>query len=129
MDHRKACGTELVKFIDLVVSLIRAEDVRLTDLGTKIAGAYLEIASTETVWTSFEAETISPICEAFKGLIEHLRKRFCTLYSSQVNRQARRYFRALSQVNAEPVDIHSEFFPICQYLIEANAGLKKFQAD
>ena len=49
-DHRKAKGPEMIKYIDLVISLIRTDEARLNDLGTKIVEAYLKIASTEIVW-------------------------------------------------------------------------------
>ena len=68
------------------MSLLRQDEVKVSDLGTRIAGAYLEIASTETVWTCFEADVISTVCDDFKTLVEQLRKRYCTLYSTQINR-------------------------------------------
>ena len=42
----------------------------MADLGTRITGAYLEIASSETVWTSFETDVIIPVCDDFKTMVE-----------------------------------------------------------
>lgn len=125
-EHEKAGGAELIKLIDLIVSLIRQEDAKLADLGTKVTEAYLSMASSETVWASFEADVIQPVCEDFKGLVEQLRKRYCTLYSSRIGRQTRRYFRALAKVSSEPVDIHPEFVKVCTLFLEANQAQKRF---
>ena len=70
LEHEKAGGAELIKLIDLILSLIRQEDAKLADLGTKVTESYLSIASSETVWASFEADVIQPVCEDFKGLVE-----------------------------------------------------------
>lgn len=89
----------------------------MSDLGTKITEAYLVIASSETVWTTFESEVITPASDDFKSLVEQMRKRYCTLYSAHVNRQTRRYFRSIARSAAtsssEPADIHPEFLKIC----------------
>lgn len=51
MAHSKATGSELVKIVDFVISMVRQDGARIGDLGTKVTEAYLEIASTESVWT------------------------------------------------------------------------------
>ena len=68
--HRKVSGNELIKIIDLLVSLLRQEDAKVADLGTRVTGAYLEIASSETVWTCFETDVITPVCDDFKTMVE-----------------------------------------------------------
>lgn len=95
----------------------------------RITGAYLEIASTETVWANFEADVISPVCDDFKKLVEQLRKRFCTLYSAQINRLTRSYFRQLAKVTDEPVGVHAEFAKICKLVLEANSAQKQYQLN
>ena len=127
--HRKTSGNELVKIIDLVVSLLRQDEAKVTDLGTRIAGAYLEIASSEPVWTSFDNDVISPVCDDFKNLVEQLRKRYCTLYSSLINRCTRKYYRCLARITTEPVGVHPDFIKICNLFLEANASLKRYQVD
>ena len=86
MAHRKATGNELIKLIDLSICLFRQDGARLSDLSNKITDAFLEIASSEAVWRNFEAEVMVPVFEDFRDLIEKLRKRYCTLYSSLINR-------------------------------------------
>ena len=82
--------------------------------------AFLTIASSESVWREFEADVIQPAVDDLKSLVELLRKRFCLHYSAKINRKARKYFRALDQVQSEPVDIHSQFMKLVQLLLEAN---------
>lgn len=84
--HPKATGNELIKLIDLSICLFRQDGARLSDLSNKITDAFLEIASSEAVWRNFESEVMVPVFEDFRDLIEKLRKRYCTLYSSLINR-------------------------------------------
>lgn len=98
LDHKKVDGAEMIKVIDLLASLIRQDEARLSDLGTQVTEAYLENASSEAVWSSFEAEVITPAQDSFKALIEQLRKRYCILCSSLINRQTRRYFKSLTSM-------------------------------
>ncbi len=86
MAHPKATGNELINLIDLSICLFRQDGARLSDLSNKITDAFLEIASSEAVWSNFEAEVMVPVFEDFRDLIEKLRKRYCTLYSSLINR-------------------------------------------
>ena len=86
MAHPKATGNELIKLIDLSICLFRQDGARLSDLSNKITDAFLEIASSEAVWSNFESEVMVPVFEDFRDLIEKLRKRYCTLYSSLINR-------------------------------------------
>ena len=81
-DHRKAEGSQLIKLIDLVLSLLRGDGTKFADLGVQITESYLTIASSESVWATFEQDTIVPVCDDFKCLAEMLRKRYCTLYST-----------------------------------------------
>lgn len=120
MAHRKAAGSELVKIVDFVISMVRQDGAKIADLGTKVTEAYLEIASTETVWTQFETEVVNPTLDDFKELIELLRKRYCTFFSALINRQTRNYIRALAKTTGEIMDIHPEFVKVCQLLLEAN---------
>ena len=58
----------------------------MTDLRVQITDAFLAVASSETVWSEFEAEVIQPVVDDFKSLVELLRKRFCLHYSAKINR-------------------------------------------
>jgi len=84
--HPKATGAELIKLIDLSICLFRQDGARLSDFSNKVTDAFLEIASSEAVWSTFDVEVMVPVYEDFRDLIEKLRKRYCTLYSSLINR-------------------------------------------
>ena len=65
--------------------------------------------------------------DSYKVLCESLRKKYCVLYSCEVNKLLRKYFRDLIQVKEEPADIHPQFLKITQLIIEANQSQKGLQ--
>ena len=67
---------------------------------------YLETSSNESIWQNFEQEILNGIVDSYKVLCENLRKRYCILYSCEVNKLLRKYFRDLIEVKEEPADIH-----------------------
>ena len=61
-------------------------------------------------WGQFEIEIIPNIQDQLAKYKVHLRKAFCQYYSSGVNQQLRRYFRANNWMEmVEPRDVKAEF--------------------
>ena len=109
MAKERPNGKQLVLIIDMVSQFVKggaSDAVKIASIGQKISEVYLETSSTEGVWQNFEQEVLNAIVDSYKALCETLRKKYCILYSCEVNKLLRRYFRDLIQVKEEPADIH-----------------------
>ena len=80
------------------------------------------------MWQNFESETLHGVIESYKSFCEQLRRKYCILYSGEINKILRKYFKDLMKVKEEPADIHPEFVKIAKLLIEANKSQKALQS-
>ena len=97
-----------------------SDTMKISSIGNKVSEVFLESSTNEAVWQNFEAEVLNGVIESYKSLCEQLRKKYCTLYSGEINKLLRKYFRDLMKVKEEPADIHPEFVKITKLIIEAN---------
>ena len=125
--YQRPNGKQVMLIIDMVSQLVKggvSDTMKISSIGNKVSEVFLESSTNEAVWQNFEAEVLNGVIESYKSLCEQLRKKYCTLYSGEINKLLRKYFRDLMKVKEEPADIHPEFVRITKFIIEANKSQK-----